>query len=500
MKIFDVTQIRQADQTTILRQGITSLELMDRAANEAFLWIKQRFPDKETVFKIFCGQGNNGGDGLVIARKLHDDGYLVILRIVEGTGKPTVDFLANFEKLKLSGCEFNTGKHYNYKKHKLVAIDALFGTGLSRELSDEVKEVIKFINDKTAFVISIDVPSGLFLDRPTNFGVHSDIVLTFQFPKLAFYMASNCNFTKEIVVLDIGLDKEYIDVTPSNYYFTDKFDILTRYKPMHPHTHKGTQGHALIIGGSYGKIGSVCLSAKAALKSGCGLVTAYIPECGYNVMQTAFSEAMVLTDGEKHISSLHFELEPKAIGIGMGIGQEPETQQAFGEFLKKQAAVPMVIDADALNILSYNKEWLKLLPENTILTPHTKELERLMGGWEDDFEKLDKMISFSKQYNIILISKDSNTMIVYKDAVYINSTGNAGLATGGSGDVLTGIITGLLAQSYNPVDAAIFGVFLHGLSADLGVKDTSKHSFIASDIIGYIGAAYLKIESEIHQK
>jgi len=499
MKIFDAPRIRQADETTILRQGITSLELMERAANEAFLWIKQRFPDKETVFKIFCGQGNNGGDGLVIARKLHDDGYLVILRIVEGTGNPTPDFLANFEKLKQTGCEFNTGKHYNYKKHKLVAIDALFGTGLSRELSDEVKEVIDFINNKTAFVLSIDIPSGMFLDRPTYYAVYSDVVLTFQFPKLAFYLASNCEFTKEVVILDIGLDKEYTDVTPSNYYFTDKFDILKRYKPLHPHAHKGTQGHALVIGGSYGKIGSVCLSAKAALKSGSGLVTAYIPECGYNVLQTAFPEAMVLTDGEKHIASIHFELEPKAIGVGMGIGQEPETQQAFGEFLKKQSN-PLVIDADALNILSYNKEWLKLLPENSILTPHPKELERLMGGWKDDFEKLDKLKALSATYKLIIVAKDAKTMIVYGDSVYINSTGNAGLATGGSGDVLTGIITGLLAQSYNPVDAAIFGVFLHGLAADIGVKETSKQAFTASDIISYIGEAYLKIESEIHQK
>jgi len=499
MKIFDVSQIRQADETTILRQEITSLELMERAANEAFLWIKRRFPDKETVFHIFCGQGNNGGDGLVIARQLRDDGYLVVLEIIEGTGNPTADFTTSLDKIQQTGCKYNTGEHYNYKKHKLVAIDALFGTGLSRELSEEVKKAIDTINNKKALILSIDVPSGMFLDRPTDFAVHSDIVLTFQFPKLAFYLASNCNFTKEIEILDIGLDKEYIENTTSNYYFTDRFDIHSRYKPLHPHAHKGTQGHALIIGGSYGKIGSVCLSAKAALKSGCGLVTAYIPECGYNILQTAFPEAMVLTDGEKHISAINFELKPKAIGIGMGIGQEPETQNAFGNFLKRQSD-PLVIDADALNILSYNKEWLKLLPENTIITPHPKELERLMGGWKDDFEKLEKIKSFSKDFKLILVAKDANTMIVHGDHVYINSTGNAGLATGGSGDVLTGIITGLLAQSYNPVDAAIFGVYLHGLSADEGVAETSKQAFIASDIIHYIGAGYLKIESEIHQK
>jgi len=499
MKIFDAQQIRQADETTILRQGITSAELMDRAANEVFLWLKRKFPDKETVFHVFCGQGNNGGDGLVIARQLREDGYLVVLEIIKEAGKPTADFNANLEKVNQADFKYNTGEHYNFKKHKLVVVDALFGIGLSRKLPDEVKQVITRINGMKACVVSIDVPSGLFLDRKTDFAVNSDIVLTFQCPKLAFYLASNCNFTKDIVVLDIGIDKEYIDATQSSYLFTDRFDIYNRYKPLHPHAHKGTQGHALVIGGSYGKIGAVCLSAKAALKSGCGLVTAYIPECGYDVVQSVFPEAMVLTDGEKHITNISFDLKPKAIGIGMGIGQEPETQKAFGEFLKRLSD-PLVIDADALNILSYNKEWLKLLPENTILTPHPKELERLMGGWEDDFEKIEKLKSFSKEYKLVVVAKDSNTMVVYNDQVHINSTGNAGLATGGTGDVLTGIITGLLAQSYNPVDAAIFGVYLHGLSADIGANETSVQSFTASDIIKYLGKAYLKIEAEMHQK
>jgi len=499
MKIFNAQQIRQADETTILRQDITSAELMDRAANEVFLWLKRKFPDKETVFHVFCGQGNNGGDGLVVARLLRDDNYLVVLEIIETAGSPTVDFETNLKKIHEAGFEYNTGEQYNYKKHKLVVIDALFGTGLSRELADEVQQVITRINNMKACVVSIDVPSGLFLDRKTEISVNSDIVLTFQFPKLAFYLADNCNFTKDIVILDIGLDKEYTENTQTSYYYTDKAAAYDRYKPLHPHAHKGTQGHALLIGGSYGKIGSVCLSAKAALKSGCGLVTAYLPKCGYEVLQSSFPEAMALTDGTEYITRIHFDFEPKAVGIGMGIGQHPETQHAFGEFLKLQSA-PLVIDADALNILSYNKDWLKLLPENTILTPHPKELQRLMGDWKDDFDKLEKLKAFSTKHKLVVVAKDSTTMVVYNDSVYINSTGNAGLATGGSGDVLTGIITGLLAQSYNPVDAAIFGVYLHGLSADIGVKEVSKQAFTASDIVTYLGSAYLKIEAVMHQK
>jgi len=499
MKIFDPSKIREADEITISRQGITSGELMERAGNEVFLWLKKRFPDKETVFHVFCGKGNNGGDGLVAARLLHQDNYKVIVDIVEDTGNPSADFTANFEKLEGINLACNTNEQYQYKKHKIIFVDAIFGIGLNREVSDSIKQVFERINNSGAKVISIDVPSGMFMDRKTETAIRSDIVLTFQFPKLAFYLADNCHFTDEIRILDIGLDQEFIDKQDIPYHLVDKWEAFKRYRKIASHAHKGMQGHALMIGGSYGKIGAVALSAKAALKSGCGLVTTYIPECGYNVVQTYFPEAMLLTNGDRHITDIAFDLNVKAIGIGMGLGQEPETQQAVFDFLKRQQA-SLVIDADALNILSYNKEWLKLLPENTILTPHPKELERLMGSWKDDFEKIEKLTAFAKEYTIIVVAKDAFTMIAFGDTLYINSTGNSGLATGGSGDVLTGILTGLLAQSYSPHDAAIFGVYLHGLAADVGVCDTGRQAFTASDIISYLGPAYLKIEAEMAQR
>lgn len=499
MKIFDAAQIRLADETTISRQGITSLELMERAATEVFLWLKRHFPDKETVFHCFCGQGNNGGDGLAVARLLHQDNYRVVVDIIAEAGKPSPDFTANLERIKETGPELNKEETYEFHKDKLVYVDALFGIGLTRELHENVKQAIDRINRANACVVSIDVPSGMYLDKPTVMAVRSDIVLTFQSPKLAFYLSGNCEFTKDIVILDIGLDKEYTVATDTSYYLSTHPAIYKRYKPMQPHTHKGTQGHALIIGGSYGKIGAVCLAAKAALKSGCGLVTAYIPGCGYEVMQTAFPEAMAITDGDKWITAINFDLSPKAIGVGPGIGQHGETQRALRDFLKL-ANVPMAIDADALNILAYNKELLKELPENTIITPHPKELERLMGSWKDDFERMEKLKEFSREFRLIIVSKDSNTMVVHDNSVYINPTGNAGLATAGSGDVLTGIITGLLAQGYNPLDAAIFGVYLHGLAADIGVKDLSQQAFLASDILHYLGKAYLHLEAEHRQK
>lgn len=499
MKIFDTKNIKEADKITIFNQKITSVELMERAANEVFLWLKKHFADKETTFHIFCGQGNNGGDGLVIARLLKEDHYPVVVDIIEDAGKPTPEFNVALDALNQTGLTCNTEADYEYEKGKLVYIDAIFGIGMNRDLLPNVVKAIEKINRHNGLTISIDTPSGLFMDRPTEIAVHSNVVLTFHFPKLAFYLAGNGDFVNKIEILDIGLDKEFISNSASDYHLVNTKYACRHYRPVKPHAHKGTQGHALIIGGSHGKIGAVCLAAKAALKSGCGLVTAYLPECGYNSIQASFPEAMVLTDGDRHITNITYDLQPKAIGLGPGIGQHPETQQAIYEFLKI-ANVPLVIDADALNILSYNKEWLSLLPEYTIITPHPKELERLIGAWQDDFDWLDKIRQFSLQYKIIVVAKNAHTMVFNGNEVYINSTGNAALATGGTGDTLTGIITGLLAQGYPTADAAVFGVYLHGLTADVAVAETGLQAFTASDVVNYLGKAYLTVEAEAGKK
>lgn len=273
-----------------------------------------------------------------------------------------------------------------------------------------------------------------------------------------------------------------------------KEKILEIYKPISNETHKGIQGHALIIGGSYGKIGSIVLSTKACLKSGCGLVTSFVPECGYDIIQISFPEAMVLTDpNKKYISRITFEIEPKAIGIGMGIGQEEITQKAFHDFLKSNKT-QLLIDADGINILSINKDWISLLPKKTILTPHFKELERLLGKWNFEDEKLEKVKDFSTKNDLIIVVKGAPTLIIDGQNTYKNTTGNAALATAGSGDVLSGIITSLLAQSYDPIEAAKLGVFLHGLTADLALPETGYQYFTASNIIDYLGKAFLNLE------
>ena len=273
-----------------------------------------------------------------------------------------------------------------------------------------------------------------------------------------------------------------------------KAAILKRYKPIDAHTHKGIQGHALLIGGSYGKVGAMVLSSKACLKTGCGLVTVFIPECGYEILQTANPEVMVLPDVQKKfISKIEFDFMPNAIGIGPGIGQELETQNALHEFLINYK-IPLVIDADALNILSQNAGWISLLPNKAILTPHLKELERLIGNWNSDEEKFEKTVAFSKLHHLIIVMKGAPTFIIDGETIYENTTGNAALATAGTGDVLTGMITSLLAQSYEPIDAALIAVYLHGLTADIALPKTGYQSFIASDIIDRIGKAYLSLE------
>ena len=276
----------------------------------------------------------------------------------------------------------------------------------------------------------------------------------------------------------------------------DRNEILKRYKTVDKYTHKGLQGHALLIGGSYGKIGAMCLSSKAALKTGCGLVTALVPQCGYEIFQIAIPEAMVMTDEhELYLSDIRFELEPDAIGIGPGMGQKKETQKAFHDFLSN-TAVPLVIDADALNILSHNPSWIALVPPKTVLTPHPKELERLIGKWHTEEEMFHKTTVFSIMNQVIVVMKGAPTYIIDGASIYLNTTGNPALATAGSGDVLTGMITSLLAQSYKPCDAAILGVYLHGLTADIAFPKTGFQSFIASDCINYIGKAYLSLENK----
>lgn len=497
MKILTSEQIRRIDAETIKREEIPSLELMKRAATAFYNRFTERFPDRGTPVLIFAGVGNNGGDGLVVARLLHKSGYSVRVCIVEYSDHYTEDCAHNVRRIKAENIAYikiKEEKDIPDMSGYDVLIDGIFGTGLSREVSGITAAVIERINESGKPVICIDVPSGLFLDRRTPFAVHATETITFQIPKLALYLPENQAYTGNVTIVPIGLNKEAIGKAESDVSLTEKGAIKALLKPLLKFAHKGTEGHALIIGGSLGKTGSVCLASKAALKTGCGLVTACLPKCGVPVIQANFPEAMAIADGgETHLSAIEYDLHPDAIGIGVGMGQHAETQQALLGFLKRNNA-PLVIDADGLNILAQHREWLSLLPAKTILTPHPKELSRLIGEWSDDYDKIQKARVFAREHDLVLVVKGAYSLIMDREYLYLNSTGTPALATAGSGDVLTGMITSLLAQGYDPLQAARVGVYLHGLSAEIAVQHIHPRAFIASDIIDHIGKAYRELE------
>ncbi len=499
MKIFSASQIYEADKSTIKNQGITSDELMERAARQVFDWMHLRMQGSAVKIHLFCGIGNNGGDGLVVARLLKEHDYKIAVYVVNYSEKRSDDFLINLGRLK----DLKVWPDFISANSELpeissddIVVDAIFGIGLNRSPANWVADLIHHLNRSQAFTLSIDVPSGLFLDKVPEDSkgiVRANHTLTFQVPKLIFFLPQTGIYSNGWELLNIGLDQEYLDQTETDYQLISKSEVLQGYRPREKFSHKGTYGHSLLVGGSYGKIGAVLLASKACLHSGSGLVTAYIPRCGYVPMQAGLPEVMVITDeGEERISKINFDMDPTVIGIGIGMGTDKETITAFSNFLKNNKA-PLVVDADALNILSTNKELLKYLPSKTVLTPHPKELERLIGSWKDDFEKLEKAKSFSRKFDCVIVIKGANTIILYDDKGYVNTTGNPGMATGGSGDVLTGIITGLIAQGYKPLQATIFGVYLHGRAGDLAVEKTGYQALTASEIINSLGDAFLDL-------
>lgn len=497
MKILTSEQIREIDAKTISHDDISSLQLMKRAATAFYDWFTDKYTDKDGLTLVVAGVGNNGGDGLVVARLLHKAGYNVSVCIVEYSERYTEDCAHNVRRVKAENIPYKkitlTEEIPDFTKYDIL-IDGLFGTGLSREVTGIAAEVIQRMNDSGKIIIGIDVPSGLFLDRKTTFAVQATETVTFQIPKLALFLPDNYRFSGNVDIVNIGLSEKAIGEAETRVFFTEKRDIQPVIPPLSKFAHKGTQGHALIVGGSLGKTGSVCLSAKAALKSGCGLVTAFLPKCGTAVIQSGFPEAMAIEDeNENYITDIVFDISPDAVGIGIGLSQMPETQDALHRFLQKNK-LPLVVDADALNILAQHPEWLKLLPSKTILTPHPKELSRLIGAWREDYDKIDKLRVFAREHNVIIVLKGAYSLIVDSDNLFVNSSGTPALATAGSGDVLTGIITGLLAQKYAPLDAAKAGVYLHGLTANLTQKHIHPRSFTASDIIENIGNAYFELE------
>lgn len=508
MKLFSKEQIYEGDKLTTERQNISSTELMERAGTQIFNWIHMRMQGAQVPIHVFCGIGNNGGDGLVLARHLITHGYTVATYIINCSDKRSKDFLINYDRIKnvskvwpkLLSCKDDYSEIVIEEQD--IIVDAVFGIGLNRPPNDWVKGLFQKFSESKAFILAIDLPSGLYPDKAVEDEkavVHANYTLSFQSPKLVFFLPETARYTVEWEALDIGIDRDYLMQTETEVELISKFEVLPLYKPRAKFAHKGDFGHVMILGGSYGKIGAVTLASRAALSSGAGLVTAYIPKCGYHSLQASTPEVMVITDeSETGISHIKFDIKPTVIGLGVGLGTSAETSKALETFLKTNKT-PLVIDADGINLLSEQKALLKLLPKQTILTPHLKELERLVGKWSNDFEKLKKVKAFSKKYNLIVLIKGAHSVTVYKEKLYVNTTGNPGMATGGSGDVLTGIISGLIAQNYEPLAATIFGVYLHGKSADIALESYGYQSLIASHIVDTLGGAYIDLFKQPEQ-
>jgi ADP-dependent NAD(P)H-hydrate dehydratase / NAD(P)H-hydrate epimerase len=498
MKIFSCEQIRAIDAYTIEHEPIAPIDLMERAAGKIFSWLTEKF-DRSSHFIIFTGPGNNGGDGLAVARMLHVNRYSTDTYCLKLTDKTSHDFNLNLKRLDENGY---TALRYIENENEIpvissgdIVIDAIFGSGLTRPADGLAKEVIKRINLSDSSRVSIDIPSGLFCNDNTSNDsegiLMADYTLSFQFPKLAFMFPDTSGFTGEWTILPIDLDESAIRNSQTSYHLLDIENVASLLMTRKKFDHKGKFGHGLYISGSYGKMGAAVLGAKAALRTGIGLVTCHIPICGYTILQSSVPEAMVITDSSENIISEIKETERfSAIGVGPGLGTEKATQKAVKNLLENNNR-PIVIDADGLNILSLNKDWFSLLGDKTIITPHVGEFERLSGPCANGYERLMKQVEFSKKYNCTVILKGAYSSITTSAGiVYFNNTGNPGMATGGSGDVLTGIILSLLSQGYTPENAAILGVYLHGLAGDLAVKKLSVEAIIASDIIKHTGMAF----------
>jgi len=498
MKILLIEKVKEADSYTIKNEPITDIDLMERAASELFKWIGSNF-DTSRHIKTFCGLGNNAGDGFAVSRMLSNSGYSVTVYVVRYSKKMSPSCKINYKRIKRTTnatiVELSESDSLPEINNNDVAIDAIFGSGLTRPVKGFIAKIIDLINDSSATVVSIDAPSGFFCDETNikNNGsiIHADFTLTFQFPKYGFLFPENDAYIGDWFVLPIGLHPDFIRNTEVDSFLIESDEIQSILKGRPKFSHKGTYGHGLLISGSYGKMGAAVLGSKATLRAGAGLVTVHIPENGYTILQTAVPEAMVNIDMDKNIFSEVPTLSKyNAIAVGPGIGIEKQTANAL-KLLIQNASTPIIFDADAINILAENKTWISFIPKNSIFTPHPKEFERLVGKSADNFERNRMQRNFSIKHNCYVILKGAHTAITTPTGnCYFNTTGNPGMATGGSGDVLTGILLGLLAQKYSPLETVLLGVYIHGLSGDLAANDEGYDSLIAGDITDYMGKAF----------
>lgn len=501
IKVFTAEQIKQADVATLHQEKISELALMERAAGLCTQWILDHISPGFS-FAIFCGKGNNGGDGLAIARQLFQRGKNVDVFIVESTGQASDCFTHNLNAWNaLVGSSTTTISEFKQIpdfNSSVIVIDALFGIGLSRAVDSPIAEIIQQLNSNSCKIISIDVPSGLFCDQATE--VLKNVIaahhtLTFSHAKHSFFYPEYASHTGQIEILDIGLDKEFFAKTSAiaQIPFDSDIDFMLGARPSFGH--KGTFGHALLLAGSTGKAGAAILATQSCLRSGVGLVTVRTPKDCVIPLQTAATEAMCSPDEHAHyITDIVKPESYSAIGIGPGIGMDAQSGNVLKRLIQDYKS-PMVLDADALNHLADNPTWLQFLPAGCILTPHLGEFNRLAGKIADPFERTKKQIELAKKYNCYILLKGKYSALACPDGqLFFNPTGNHGMSKGGSGDVLTGLITGLLAQGLSSLKAALCGAYLHGLAGDICANETHPNSMTSGDIISFFADAFKAVK------
>ena len=498
MLILNSSQLKKVDSLTIKNEPISSFDLMERASKKCFERIVEHFDSKALIFLVVCGPGNNGGDGLIIAELLKKSGrktevvllgekYSIENETAQNTWKNSGGVIHRFENLS------------PLLSISAIIIDCIFGIGLSKKPEGDFRTAIQKINESQKNIISIDLPSGMTDGKQIDFTsiIKANFTFTFQFPKISFLLEDSGVFVGNWEILDIGLLSETETNEKPIAYLVTKEQIRINFNKRNKFAHKGRYGHACLIGGSYGKMGAMVLATKACLRTGAGITTVIAPKCGYDILQTTAPEAMVrISLGEYHLEEFNLgENNYDAIGIGPGMGTERETANAL-KYLIQNSIVPLVLDADALNILSENKTWLHFLPAGSILTPHPGEFQRLVGQWDSSYEMIEMQKEFTFKFQCIVVLKGAYTSITTPGGnLFFNSSGNPGLAKGGSGDTLTGIITALCAQGFSTLEAALSGVYLHGLAADLAIEEINENSLMATDVIEFIQKGISAIQS-----
>ena len=497
------SQVGQVDKATCEKEGISSLDLMERAAN---VWCDHfcgRYGSENPIL-VMCGPGNNGGDGLAIARILSEKGYSVDCALFTYGTTLSYDNSANKERLLRTAVRFK--EYTSYIKgdfvipYDCVIIDALFGVGLNRPISGDYAELIMDVNECNNRIISVDIPSGLMSEDNSNTDrrcvIMADETYTFQSPKLAFLFNENSNYVGYWHILNIGLDKVAIAESEGSFFGVTESYIRYAMPNVRLFAHKGVNGRAALISGRGNMVGAAILASMAAVRSGVGLMNTYLPETGLNALLTRCPEAIPKIFGgtENCFSDITEPDQYNAIAVGPGMGTRPSSIEGLGQLIKNSAC-KLVIDADAINILSENRDWLRMLNGRAILTPHVREFERLVGGWSNDYERLTKLVAFAQEYGLCVVLKDAYTAIALPDGTCIfNNTGNPGLAKGGSGDVLTGVLLGLVASRV-PLDvAAVLGVYAHGLTADILIAQYGTRGVSPFMVAENIGLAWRKME------